>query len=401
MNESPKPASEAGKKTEVAPPKVAGRKASLKSLILVPALAILAALFLGAVVMVFSDPETLRAWASFGRNPGRALSLSWDLASGAYSALLRSSLGSPNAVSETLVFATPLILAGLSVAVGFKAGLFNIGAEGQILAGAMMAGYVGFTFDLPAAIHLPAALLAGFAGGALWGFIPGLLKARTGAHEVITTIMLNFIALRFVDFLLSTTTFQRTGRADPISKPVAETAELPPFGDMRVNLGIVLALIVAVAIWWLLFRSTVGFEFRAVGANPHAAAYAGMKVGGTYILAMVVAGGLAGLAGTTSLLGVNKSITPGFSGFGFDAIALALLGRSHPGGVVAAAFLFGILRAGATGMQAATSVPVDIIIVIQALVIGFMAAPRLVREIFRVRDDAGIDSEVITKSWAA
>ena len=377
------------------------RAASLRSLVLVPALAILAALFLGAVVMVFSDPETLRAWASFGRNPGRALGLSWDLASGAYTALLKSSLGSPNAISETLVFATPLILAGLSVAVGFKAGLFNIGAEGQILAGAMLAGYVGFTFELPTVIHLPAALLAGFAGGALWGFIPGLLKARTGAHEVITTIMLNFIALRFVDFLLSTTTFQRTGRADPISKPVASTAELPPFGDMRVNLGIVLALLAAWGIWWLLFRSTVGFEFRAVGANPNAAAYAGMKVGGTYILAMVIAGGLAGLAGTTSLLGVNKSITPGFSGFGFDAIALALLGRSHPGGVVAAAVLFGILRSGATGMQAATSVPVDIIIVIQALVIGFMAAPRLVREIFRVRDDAGIDSEVITKSWAS
>ena len=376
-------------------------RASLRSLLLVPALALIAALFIGAIVMVFSDPEALRAWASFGRNPGRALSLSWDLAYEAYAALLRSSLGSSNAISETLVFATPLVLAGLSVAVGFRAGLFNIGAEGQILAGTLCASYAGFAWDLPAAIHLPVALLAGFIGGALWGFIPGILKARTGAHEVITTIMLNFIALRFVDFMLSTTTFQRTGRFDPISKPVADTAELPALGGMRVHLGIVLALLIAAAVWWLLFRSTIGFEFRAVGANPHAAAYAGMKVGGTYILAMVIAGGLAGLAGTTNLLGIQKSVTPGFSGWGFDAIALALLGRSHPAGVVAAALLFGILRSGATGMQAATSVPVDIIIVIQALVIGFMAAPRLVREIFRVKDDGGLDSEVITKSWAS
>lgn len=382
-------------------PNRAADKGSLRALLLVPLLAIGAALFLGAVVMVFSDPEALRAWASFARNPQRALGLSWDLAYGAYSALLRSSLGSANALSETLLFATPLILAGLSVAVGFRAGLFNIGAEGQILIGALFAGYVGFTFELPTIIHLPAALLAGFAGGALWGFIPGVLKAKTGAHEVITTIMLNFIALRFIDFMLSTTTFQRAGRNDPISKPIAETAELPTFGDLRVNLGIIVALLVAAAIWWLLFRTTIGFEFRAVGANPSAAAYAGMKVGGIYIVVMTLAGGLAGLAGTASLLGVGKSLTPGFSGYGFDAIALALLGRSHPVGVIASAFLFGILRSGATGMQAATSVPVDIIIVIQALVIGFMAAPRLVREIFRVREGAAIESEVITKSWAS
>jgi ABC-type uncharacterized transport system permease subunit len=378
---------------------------SVSQVVLVPALSLLGALFIGGIVMIFSDPETLRAWASFFRNPAEAVSSSWNLVSGAYSALFRSSLGSASAISETIFNATPLLFAGLSVALAFRAGLFNIGAEGQLLAGAVVAGYVGFTFDgLPAVIHLPFALLAGFVGGAAWGFIPGFLKARTGAHEVITTIMLNFVAINLVNYLLKTETFIRTGRTDPISKPVAESARLPTLvSDLRVHAGIIVALLAAYAVWWLLFRSTIGFEFRAVGANPAAAAYAGMKVGGTYALAMALAGGLAGLAGTSQLLGLQPgySLFPGFSsGYGFDAIALALLGRSHPFGVVMAAVLFGILRAGAVGMQAATSTPVDIIIVIQALIIVFMAAPRLVREIFRIRAERIADAEVFTKSWA-
>ncbi|HEU4480542.1 MAG TPA: ABC transporter permease [Actinomycetota bacterium] len=389
-------------KTPPVPPEQEPEDRNPLRMLLVPALSLVAALFVGGIVIVFSDPDALRAWASFFRNPGNALSTSWDLVYDAYYALFKGSLGSSNALSETVVAATPLIFGGLSVAIAFRAGLFNIGAEGQILAGSLCAAYVGFTFqDLPAVVHLPLAVLAGFAGGSLWGFIPGFLKAKTGAHEVIMTIMLNFIALRFTDFLLTTTTFQRTGRADPISKPVAESARLPSFGDLRINLGIILALAAAALVWWLLFRSTIGFEFRAVGSNPSAAAYAGMGVGATYVLAMVLAGGLAGLGGTATLLGIQYSITPGFAGYGFDAIALALLGRSHPAGVVAAAFLFGVLRAGATGMQAATSVPVDIIIVIQALIIVFMAAPLLVREIFRIRTRGVIDSDTFSKSWAS
>ena len=379
-------------------------RGSVLRVVLVPLLSLVGALVIGGLVIIFSDPETLRAWASFARNPGAALTLSWDLVSEAYTALFRSSLGSTNAISETIVNATPLMFAGLSVALAFRAGLFNIGAEGQLLAGAMVAAYVGFTWhDLPAFVHLPLTLIAGFAGGAMWGFIPGFLKARTGAHEVITTIMLNFVALNLVTYFLKTETFLRTGRTDPISKPVAESARLPTFfSDMRVHAGIILALLAAYAVWWLLFHSTIGFEFRAVGANPAAAAYAGMSVGGTYILAMALAGGLAGLAGTSQLLGIQYSVFPGFSsGYGFDAIALALLGRAHPFGVVLAALLFGILRAGATGMQAATSVPVDIIVVIQALVIAFMAAPRLVREIFRIRADRTAETDAFTKSWAA
>jgi simple sugar transport system permease protein len=353
--------------------------------------------------MIFTNPDTLRAWSSFTYDPGGALRESWSLVWNAYSALFRSSLGGRVAISETIVNMTPLLLGGLSVALAFKAGLFNIGAEGQLLMGAMAASYAGFSFSgLPAVIHLPLALIAGFAGGAIWGAIAGILKARTGAHEVITTIMLNFVAINLTDYLLQTHLFLRPGRTDPISKAVAPSAQLPRFfGDLRVNWGIVLALAAAYAVWWLLFRSTIGFEFRAVGANPSAAAYSGMSVAGTYIVAMLLAGGLAGLAGSAQLLGVQYSVFPGFSsGYGFDSIAIALLGRTNPLGVVLAALLFGILRAGATGMQAATSIPVDLIIVIQALVIAFIAAPRLVREIFRIRADRVADTDAFTKSWA-
>jgi general nucleoside transport system permease protein len=376
---------------------------SWAQLVLVPALALLASLVIGAIVIVFTNPDTLRAWASFGRNPARALDLSWDLVRDSYTALFRSSLGSDNAISETIVNATPLLFGGLSVALAFRAGLFNIGAEGQILIGAMGAAIVGFSFDgLPTFAHLPLAVLGGFLAGAMWGFIPGILKARTGAHEVIITIMLNYVAFSLVTWLLKTSVFLRPGRTDPISKPVAESAQLMTFFEgLRVHAGILLALAAAYFVWWLLFRSTVGFSFRAVGANPSAAAYAGISVAGTYVLAMSLAGGLAGLAGTSQVLGVQYSVFPGFSSFlGFDAIALALLGRSHPFGVVLAALLFGALRAGAAGMQAVTDTPVDIIVVIQALIIMFMAAPRLVREIFRIRADRVAEADTFTKSWA-
>jgi ABC-type uncharacterized transport system permease subunit len=379
------------------------RKSSRLQVLLVPALALVGALVIGALVMIFTNPDTLRAWASFFRDPAEALSKSWTLVSDAYSALFRFSLGSSTAISETIVNATPLLFAGLAVALAFRAGLFNIGAEGQLLIGAISAAYVGFTFTgLPAILHLPLALIGGFAGGALWGFIPGFLKARTGAHEVITTIMLNFVATFLVAWMLTTQVFLRPGREDPISKSVSDAAHLPRFvADLRFHWGIVLALLAAFGVWWLLYRSTVGFEFRAVGANSAAAAYAGMSVGGSYVLAMALAGGLAGLGGTSQLLGVQFSVFPGFSsGYGFDAIALALLGRAHPYGVVLAALLFGILKSGAVGMQASTSIPVDIIVVIQALIIAFMAAPRLVRELFRIRADRVAEAETFTKSWA-
>lgn len=351
------------------------------------ALAVVTALLMGAVVIVLADDD-------------RALGAAWD----AYEALFRSSLGSLDALDRTLVETTPLLFAGLSVALAFRAGLFNIGAAGQLMMGASAAGYVGFTFDLPAAVHLPLALLAGAAGGMVWGGIAGFLKARTGAHEVISTIMLNFVALRLLDWFLTTGRFQRTGRNDPISKVVRESARLPelpgPFG----HLGLPLALAAALGIWWLLARSTVGFRMRAVGTNQHAARTAGMSVAGTFVLSMALAGALAGLAGTANLLGrPSFSLSGGFyRAIGFDAIALALLGRSKPAGVVGAAFLFGALRAGATGMQASTQTPVDIIVVIQALIIGFVAAPRVVEAVYRIRSRAGTtETQQFTTGWGA
>jgi general nucleoside transport system permease protein len=376
----------------------------LGRVLLVPALALFTALVIGGLVMVFSDPDTLDEWGTFFADPMGALEASWTLVSDSYEALWRSSLGSPAAIGRTLVETTPLALAGLSVALAFRSGLFNIGAAGQLIVGAMCAAWVGFTFDLPSAIHLPLAVLAGALGGAAWGGIAGVLKAKTGAHEVITTIMLNYIAYRLLDYALGSTAFQRPGRNDPISKPVAESARLPDIGlgELQFHAGLFVALVAVVGVWWLLGSSTVGFRMRSVGANPAASRYAGMRVGATYILSMALAGGLAGLAGTSNILGRSSySLTGGYyNEVGFDAIAVALLGRANPFGVLASALLFGVLRAGSSGMQAATSTPVDIIVVIQALIIVFVAAPRLVRGIYRVRTAGGTEPS-FTTNWGA
>jgi ABC-type uncharacterized transport system permease subunit len=397
------PATSDGSGTRAVPAPVAWL-GDLANNLVVPVLALVTALAIGGLVIIFSDPDTLDSWSGFFSHPGETLSDSWNLVYESYKGLFNSSLGTGAGLGRTLVEATPLALAGLSVALAFRCGLFNIGAAGQLVIGATCAGWVGFTWDLPAAIHLPLAVIAGFVGGAVWGGIAGVLKARTGAHEVITTIMLNYIAYRLLDYALRSDSFLRPGREDPISKPVLESARLPEVavGDIRVHWGLFIALAAAVAVWWLLDRSTVGFRMRAVGANPFASRYAGMAVGGTYVLAMVLAGGLAGLAGTTNILGrPSFSLTGTYYAFvGFDAIAVALLGRANPAGVLGAAFLFGVLRSGSTGMQAATSTPVDIIVVIQALIILFVAAPALVRAIYRIRVGRATGQE-FTTSWGA
>lgn len=387
---------------------------------LVPVLAIVSAFVVGALVIVVSDRQALSLWPT---DPVRALGLSLETVVAAYSALLRGAFGDPatylaafgsgdlgqivaafNPVSESLLSATPLIFTGLAVALGFRSGLFNIGAEGQLYIGAMFATYVGFAVTgLPFFIHLPLALAAGALGGALWGFIPGFLKARTGAHEVITTIMLNYVSYRVIDWILKQPFYQREGRSDPISKIVEPSAQLAPIVEgLRVHWGFVLALLAAALVSWLLFRSTLGFEFRAVGLNPSAARYAGIRIARTLVLTMSIGGALAGLAGTTEILGANKTLTAGFSpGYGFDAITLALLGGSRPAGVVAAAILFGALRAGATPMQSATGIPIDLVVVIQALVVMFIAAPALVRAIYRIRAPQAAAIEGFSKGWGA
>jgi general nucleoside transport system permease protein len=419
--EPPAPSEEAGRQ-----PLLAWLVRLAESLAL-PALALVTALAVGAVVIVISNPETidlsrqvnvtrlvvggiLTALGIFFRRRwfgvplilvGMALMLAIVEA---YQAMWDTSLGSSAAISRTLVEATPLAFTGLSVALAFRAGLFNIGGAGQLIIGATCAAWVGFTWDLPRGLHLPLAILAGFLGGAMWGFTAGLLKARTGAHEVITTIMLNYVAYYLLDYALRSDAFQRPGRNDPKSKAVLESARLPTYelGDFTVSLGLILALVAAGLVWWLLGRSTVGFRLRAVGANPFAARYAGMDVGRTYMLAMFLAAGLAGLAGTSNVLGrADFSLTSRYyASLGFDGIAVALLGRANPVGVVGAALLFGVLKSGSTGMQAQTEIPVDIIVIIQALIIMFVAAPAVVRAIYRVR--AGRSTEqAFTTSWGA
>ncbi len=387
----------------------------------VPVLAVVTALAIGGLVIVFSDADLLRSWSGFFRHPLETLRLSWDVVWQSYKALFEGALGNPGDISralvhgdwtalrqalsplsETIVASTPLIFAGLSVAIGFKANLFNIGGEGQITVGAIAGTMVGFSFGwLPGPIHVLLIVLASFVGGAAWGFVPGILKAKTGAHEVIVTIMMNYIAYRLADYCLSTTFFRRPDRTDPISKPVDVAYPHLLGSDLRLNLGIVVALVVVAAVAYLLNRTIVGFEFRAVGANPDASRAAGISPGRVFVLVMTLAGGVAGMAGGNQLLSVSPSLTPGYSsGFGFDGIALALLGNTNPWGVVAAAFLFGAMRAGSRAMQAATATPVDIVTVIQALVIVFVAAPSLVRSIWRIKVPRPSGLEIVTKGYS-
>lgn len=373
--------------------------------LVVPVLSLVTALLIGAIVIILSDPEFI---AKVGTDPGAALAAGFGSVGGAYGGLLQGSIGNPfrdiGPVTETLLRATPLIFAGLAVALGFRAGLFNIGAEGQIYIGALFATAVGIGFtDLPLLVHLPLAVAAGFLGGAVWGFIPGILKARAGAHEVITTIMLNYVSYLIVDLALRQVFLQLPGRDDPISKNILSSATLPRLlPDERLHWGLIIALLAAVAVWWLLFRSTKGFEFRAVGLNPAAARYAGMNISRTVVLTMMISGGLAGLAGASEILGTNLRLTPNFSpNWGFDAIAIALLGASRPVGVVFSAILFGALRAGAAPMQVQTGIPVDLVVVIQGLVILFIAAPALVRAIYRIRVARTTGTESFSKGWGA
>lgn len=373
-----------------------------------PFLAFAMALFVSGLLVAFSDSKVLALKSS----PLSMIAKAFSTAGGAYWALFRGSIFDPQLteagffhgfypLSETLVAASPLILTGLSVALAFKAGLFNIGAQGQFIAGAIGASYVGFHFELPIVIHSIAAITAALVAAGLYGGFVGFLKARTGAHEVIVTIMLNYVAGYFLLWLLSTQAFLRPGRQDPLAPEVRMSSRLPHlFGsDLRANLGFIIALFAAVGVWWLLNRSTWGFKFRAVGANAAASKTAGISVGRSTTTVMFIAGALAGLGGAVQILGSEPAMTAGVGGsFGFDAITVALLGRGTPIGTVFAALLFGALRAGGLTMQASTETPLDLVLVIQALVVLFIAAPALVKAIFRLKNvDAG--QAVASKGW--
>ena len=373
-----------------------------------PVLAFAMALFVSGLLVAFSDSKVLALKGS----PLSMIAKAFSTAGNAYWALFRGSIFDPQLteagflhgfypLSETLVAASPLILTGLSVALAFKAGLFNIGAQGQFIAGAIGASYVGFHFQMPIVIHSIAAIAAAMACAGLYGGFVGFLKARTGAHEVIVTIMLNYVAGYFLLWLLSTEAFLRPGRQDPLAPEVRVSSRLPHlFGtELRANLGFIIALLAAGAVWWLLNRSTWGFKFRAVGANAAASRTAGISVGRSTTTVMFIAGALAGLGGAVQILGSEPAMTAGVGGsFGFDAITVALLGRGTPIGTVFAALLFGALRAGGLTMQASTETPLDLVLVIQALVVLFIAAPALIKAIFRLKNvDAG--QAVASKGW--
>jgi len=382
-------------------------------------LAIFLALVIGALIIAFSDTSVLHQFNSFFAAPGAAISAAWHAVADAYSALFEGAIFNPHTVSaafhggsggaifyplsETAAQATPLILTGLSVALAFRAGLFNIGAASQWIGGAIVVTWLGFGVSLPPVIHVIVCLIGGFIGGAVLGWIVGDLKARTGAHEVIVTIMLNYIMYNMLSYLLGThAALQQPGQSNLTSPNIAANAQLPHVGGPppQVGVGFLVAIAAAAGLWWLLERSTIGFEFRTVGANPSAARTAGMSVPRTWVLAMLIAGGIAGLSGAVAIQGQFLSLNfQSYGTFGFDGITVALLGRAKPLGVVLAALLFGALNTGGTNMQAATSVPVDISKVIEGLIVLFVAAPMLIRLLFRLRSTHGGGMEAVAKGW--
>lgn len=436
-----------------------------RSSVYMPLLAIVTAFALGGVVI----------WVTSG---------SLDTVFLAYEGLLRGALFKQRGLSESLVATIPYIMLSLGIAVGFKAGLFNIGVEGQFYIGAIAAAWMGASLqDVPAIIHLPLTVLAGAAGGAAWAAIPAFLKARTGAHEVITTIMMNYIAFRLTEFLISgplrdpnaaavqtpriapgaelwslyavpdrlqdplnallvalifagiafviarwalpwlARRQSDAGRARLLASGMAQAgvsvfvgalafALLPPltrlwwpFTDQydRLHIGLFVAVFAAVAVWWLLWKTTIGFELRTVGANPSAARYAGVSITRNIMLGMSISGALAGMAGMMEVLGVSICrCLPLFfsSGYGFDAIAISLLARNDPLGILLSSFLFGAMRNGADLMELASGVSKYIISLLQALVLLFVAAPPIVRWLYRLRAPGGREeSATVTRGW--
>lgn len=327
----------------------------------VPLIAVLLGGLIGAIIMLIS-----------GYNP---------LAG--YAALLKGIFGESYYIGETIRAMTPLILAGLAVAFAFRTGLLNIGVEGQLIVGWLAAVYVGLAVELPMIVHLPLSILAGAAAGALWGFIPGLLKARFQVHEVIVTIMMNYIALHTVNAIIRTYLIVPGERTEAIHSTASLASPfLQSITDYsRLHYGFIVALLGCFIMWFLLWRTSKGFELRAVGFNQHASQYAGMNVQKNIILSMVVSGAFAGVAGAMEGLGTYgyMSILAGFSGVGFDGIAVALLGANTAIGVALASFLFGGLKVGALTMQSQAGVPSELIDIVIALIIFFVASSYMIR----------------------
>ena len=366
--------------------------ARLRRQLLLPAGTVVLALLVGAVALVASSP-LVKGYVDFG------------LPLATYAALVQGSILSINGLVDTIVNATPLILVGLAVGLGFKAGLFNIGGQGQFLIGAVASAAAGAALSQSSpVIAIPLALLAGMAAGALYGFIPGFLKAFTGAHEVVTTIMLNYVAIYVVAYLI-TGPLRNAGASFAVSPDVG-AARLPAILNVGTghagHVGILIPLLVVPAMSWLLYRSTIGFEIRTVGANPDAALYAGMRPRRIIVLALTLGGLLAGLAGALEILGVSGNMPASYStNIGFDAITVALLGRANPVGIVFGGLLLGAMRAGAPLMETVADVPRQMVDVLQGIILFFLAADVVVRRVFRIRAaGVGVDElQTVTRSY--
>jgi general nucleoside transport system permease protein len=357
--------------------------------VLVPICSILLALLVAAVVILL-----------VGGNPLEA-----------YWALLRGMFGSADRINASLGRSTPFIGAALAVAFAYRAGLFNIGAEGQVLMGATATAWIG-TFSAlagaPGIVVIPLILLAGALAGAAWGWIPGVLKARTGAHEVITTIMLNSIAVLFVRWMVGSQdpiVLRDTTASVPRTSPIPAAARLPEViqTDPPLHFGFFIAVGLCVAVWFILGRTNFGFEVRTLGANPHAARYAGIAVGRTTILVMAISGAFAGLAGAGEISGTSGFLSPGaFAAIGFDAIAIALLARANPFGIILTSVLWGSMLSGAGLMQQDTGLSIDAVRILQALVLLFVAADVIVRTVLRVKKPLGedvLEATPVASTW--
>jgi ABC-type uncharacterized transport system permease subunit len=402
---------------------------SAKSPMVLALLALVLGFLIGALVIIFSTSEVLDAWrglfASWGA-PGHALKVTFDNVGAAYRAMFTGSVIDPpqfwhslttgkqwdsslTPISETLTYATPLIIASVAVGIAFQTGIFNIGANGQAILGGISGAAVGSMLHMPTILHIPLTLAAGIAGGMVAGAIPGLLKAFTGAHEVIVTLMLNYVIAFFLVFVLLSTAFQLPGQSNDISRTMDSSAQLAPlFGvasGLRVSYGIFIAAAVVLFAWWFLERSSLGFDFRITGANPHAARASGINARMVIVVVFLVSGGLAGLAGVVQVAStthyVDGNFLIGSAGIGFTAITVALLGHNRPMGIVWGSLLFAALGVGGRSMQAATGIPLDLATIIQSVVVLFVATPVLVKEIFRLRATSAQGIRLATQGWSS
>jgi general nucleoside transport system permease protein len=351
----------------------------------------------GAFFMIISNREFLQNIGYFFADPLASLRAAGDVVSSGYGALFKGAVynasaatfdGAIRPLTETLRLAGPLIAAGLGIGLGFRVGLFNIGGTGQLVSGIIWATFVATRMELPPVIHLVVAILAAIIGSAIVGAFVGFLKARTGANEVITTIMLNYVIISLFNYLLLDNNLLQGATAGGYTKsdPAAETARLPELlgENFALNLGFVLAIVAVVLYWWLMERSTIGFRLRAVGFNASAAKTAGINVNATYVLALGLSAAFVGLAAANQALSSTGGVTPtSHAGIGFDAITVALLGGSSAPGVLLAGLLFGAFKAGASAIQIEGISP-DVLLIVQGAIVLFIAAPPLIRAIFRL-----------------